>query len=60
MQGSKITANGDFICEIKKRMLLGEKSYDQSRQHIKKQKLYFANKDLFSQNYGFSSNHVWM
>ena len=60
MQGSKITANGDFICEIKGRMLLGKKSYDQSRQHIKKQKLYFANKDLFSQNYGFSGNHVHM
>ena len=37
-----------------------EKSYDQPRQHIKKQKYYFANKDLSSQSYGFSSNHVWM
>ena len=30
------------------------------RQHIKKQRHYFANKDLSSQGYGFSSSHVWM
>ena len=37
-----------------------KKSYDQPRQHIKKQRHYFANKGLFSQSYGFSSSHVWM
>ena len=36
------------------------KSYDQPRQHIKKQRLYFANRGLSSQSYGFSSSHVWM
>ena len=36
------------------------KSYDQPRQHIKKQGHYFANKDPSSQSYGFSSSHVWM
>ena len=30
------------------------------RQHIKKQRHYFANKVLFSQNHSFSSSHVWM
>ena len=35
-----------------------KKSYDQSRQHIKKQRHYFANKGLFSQSYGSSSSHV--
>ena len=35
-------------------------SYDQSRQHIKKQRHYFANKGPSSQGYGFSSSHVWM
>ena len=35
-------------------------SYDQLRQHIKKQKHYFANKGPYSQSYGFSSSHVWM
>ena len=37
-----------------------KKSYDQPRQHIKKQRHYFANKDPSSQSYGFSSSHVWM
>ena len=36
------------------------KSYDKHRQHIKKQKHYFANKVPSSQSYGFSSSHVWM
>jgi len=30
------------------------------RQHVKKQRHYFANKDLSSQSYGFSRSHVWM
>ena len=37
-----------------------EKSYDQSRQHIEKQRHYFANKGPSIQSYGFSSSHVWM
>ena len=37
-----------------------KKSYDQPRQHIKKQRYYFANKGPPSQRYGFSSSHVWM
>ena len=37
-----------------------KKSFDQPRQHIKKQKHYFANKGPSSQGYGFSSSHVWM
>ena len=37
-----------------------EESYDQPRQHIKKQRQYFANKGPSSQGYGFSSSHVWM
>ena len=36
------------------------KSYDQPREHIKKQRHYFVNKGLSSQGYGFSSSHVWM
>ena len=36
------------------------KSYDKPRQHIKKQRHYFANKVSFNQNYGFSSSHVQM
>ena len=37
-----------------------KKSYDKPRQHIKKQRHYFANKGLSSQSYGVSSSHVWM
>ena len=37
-----------------------KKSYDQPRQHIKKQRWYFADKDLSGQSYGFSSSHIWM
>ena len=37
-----------------------KKSYDKPRQHIKKERHYFANTGLSSQNYGFSSSHVWM
>ena len=37
-----------------------KKSYDQPRQHIKKQRHYFANKGPSYQGYGFSSGHVWM
>ena len=37
-----------------------EKSYDQPRQHIKKQRHCFANKGLSSQSHGFPSSHVWM
>ena len=37
-----------------------KKSYDQPRQHIKKQRHYFANKGRSSQSYSFSSSHAWM
>ena len=39
---------------------LWKKSYDQPRQHIKKQRHYFANEGPSSQSYDFSSSHVWM
>ena len=37
-----------------------EESYNKPRQHIKKQRHYFANQSPHSQSYGFSSSHVWM
>ena len=37
-----------------------EEKLRQIRQHIKKQRHYFANKGLSSQGYGFSSGHIWM
>ena len=57
--GSKITADGDCSLEIKM-LALWKKGYDQPRQHIKKQRHYFANKGLSSKSYGFSISHVWM
>ena len=57
--GSKITADGD--CSMKLKTLAPwKKSYDQPRQHIKKQRHYFANEGLSNQSYGFSSSHVWI
>ena len=56
--GSKITAY-DCSDEIKT-LAPWKKSYDQPRQHIKKQRHYFANKGPYSQSYVFSSSHVWM
>ena len=59
--GSKIPADGDCSHEIKTNMLAPwKKSYDQPRQHIKKQSYYFADKGPSSQSYGFSGSHVWM
>ena len=37
-----------------------EENYDQPRQHIQKQRHYFANQRPSSQGYDFSSGHVWM
>ena len=57
--GSKITAGGDCSREIKT-LTSWKESYDQPRQHIKKQRHYFVNKGPSSQGYGFSTGHVWM
>ena len=57
--GSKITADGDCSHEIK-RLASWKKSYDQTIQHTKKQRHYFADKGPSSQCYGFSRGHVWM
>ena len=57
--GSKITADGDCSHEIKRHVLL-ERKADKPRQHIKKQRHYFADKCLSSQSYDFSNSRVWM
>ena len=56
---SKITADGDCSHEIKT-FAAWKKSYDKLRQHIKKRRHHFADKDPSSQSYGSSSSHVWM
>ena len=58
--GSKITADGDCSHEIKRCLLLVRKAISSlfNRQHIKKQRHYFADKSPYSQSYGFSSSYV--
>ena len=57
--GSKITADGDCIHQIKRCLLLGRKAIT-NPDSILKSRDYFADKRLSSQSYGFSSSHVWM
>ena len=54
---SKITTNSDLSHEIKT-LTSWKKSYDQPRQHIKKQRHYFTNKGPSNQSYDFSSSHM--
>ena len=58
--GSKITADGDCSHEIKRCLLLGRRPMTNLDRDIKKQRYYFADRGPSSQNYGFSSSHVWM
>ena len=64
IDGEKIETVTDFIflgSKITAETLAPwKKSYDQPRQHIKRQRHYFANKGPSSQSYGFCSSHVWM
>ena len=57
---SRITADGDCSHEIKRRLLLGREAMTNLDSIIKKQRHYFADKDLSHQGCGFSSRHVWM
>ena len=58
--GSKITVYGDCSDEIKRHLLLGRKVMTNLDSMLKSRDIYFANKDLSSQSYGFSCGHVWM
>ena len=58
--GSKITADGGCIKEIKKTLAPWKKSYGKPRQHIKKQRHHFADHGPSNQSYGFSRSHAWM
>ena len=58
-QGSKITADGGCGHEIKRHLLLGRKVMT-NPESILKSRHYFGNKGPSSQNFGFSSGHVWM
>ena len=55
---SKITAEDDCSCEIKRHLLLVRKSLRNLDSLLKKQRHHFANKSPLSQSNGFSSGHV--
>ena len=55
--GCKITMDNDQS-RNQKMFSPWKESYDEPRVHIKKQRHHFADKDLYSQSYGFSSSHV--
>ena len=57
--GSKITADGDYSHEIKRRSLLGRKAMTNLDSILKSRDI-IADKGLSSQSFGFSSGHVWM
>ena len=68
-RGSRITADGDCSQKIKRCLLLGRKVMTNLDSILKSRDItlptkvhlrYFANKGLSTQNYGFSSSHVWM
>ena len=58
--GSTVTSDGDCSHKIKRCLLLERKLMTNLRQHIKKQRHYFANKGPSCQSYCFSSTQVWM
>ena len=60
LRGFKITADGDYSHEIKRRLLLGRTVMINLDSILKKQRHYFANKGPSSQIFGFSRSHVWM
>ena len=48
--GSQVTLDGDCSHDFRRHLLLGKKAMTK---HIKKQRLHFAHKGLFSQIYDF-------
>ena len=58
--GSKINADGDCSCEIKRGLLLGRKAMTKLDSILKSRDMKFVNKGPFSQGFGFSSSRVWM
>ena len=58
--GSKDHSSEWLQPQNQKTLVLCTKSYDQPRQHIEKQRRYFAYKGQYSESYGVSSSHVWM
>ena len=66
VDGETVETVSDFILQMVTAAMKLKDAYslegklDQPRQHIQKQRHYFANKGPASQGYDFSSGHVWM
>ena len=58
--GSKITADSDCTYEIKRRLLLGRRAMTNLDSILKNGGHHFADKGLYTLNYGFSSSPAWM
>ena len=58
--GSKITADGDCSHEIKRHLFLGRKAMTNLDSILKSREIYFTDRGMCSQSYGFSNGHVWM
>ena len=58
--GSKITVDGDRSHEIKRHLLLERKAMTSLDSILKRRGITLLRKVPESQNYGFSSSHVWM
>ena len=58
--GSKITADGDCSHEIKRCLPLGRKAMTNLDSILKSREIYFTDRGMCSQSYGFSNGHVWM
>ena len=56
--GSKITADGDYSQEIRRRLLLGRKTMTNLDSVLKSRNDYFADKGPYTQGYSFSGSHV--
>ena len=60
LEGLVLKLKLQYFGHLMRRTKSLEKSCDQPRQHIKKQRRYFANKGPSSQSYGFSNSHILM
>ena len=58
--GSKITADGDCSCGIKRRLLLGRKVMTNLDSMLKSRDITLPTEVQSSQSYGVSNSHVWM
>ena len=55
-----ISVDSDCSHKTESHLFLGRKALTNLDSILKSRDIYFANKDLYSQSYGFSTSHVWV